>query len=405
MQPIAQTWSVYHAAMHTALLTINAGSSSLKFALFSLDEVKAGPQRRYRGLVANIGGRGGFSVRDAEGKVVRQTEEVASDHEEALAMTLAWCGEMLAGGVLLAVGHRLVHGGDRYFEPTLVDEALIYALRRYEPLAPLHQPHNLNAMAALIRLHPELPQIACFDTAFHHTQSPFAASFALPRRFAQAGIRRYGFHGLSYEYLAGVMPEVLGKAADRRVVVAHLGNGASLCAMKARKSVATTMGLTPLDGLMMGTRCGALDPGVVLYLQQHLGMSTAQVAELLNEQSGLLGVSGISPDMHTLLQSDAPSAREAIGLFVHRVCRELGSMAAALGGLDTLVFTAGIGEHAVEVREAILEQSAWLGFSLDHEANRHHGPCLTTPQSRASAWVIATDEEQVIARHTWRLTI
>jgi len=284
-----------------------------------------------------------------------------------------------------------------------VHETLIASLRRYEPLAPLHQPHNLNAMAALARQHPELPQVACFDTAFHHSQSPLAAGFALPQRFAQAGIRRYGFHGLSYEYLAGVMPGVLGEVADRRVVVAHLGNGASLCALQGGRSVATTMGFTPLDGLMMGTRCGALDPGVVLYLQQQMGLSVAQVATLLNEQSGLLGVSGISPDMHTLLRSDHPSAREAITLFVYRVVRELGSMAAALGGVDALIFTAGIGEHAAEVREAILEQSAWLGLAIDREANCCHGPRLTTPQSPASAWVIATDEEQVIAHHTWRL--
>lgn len=391
--------------MKTALLTINAGSSSLKFALFSLEHQALGLQRRYRGLVANIGGRGGFSVRDEQGAKVLNSAEVAADHEQALSLTLEWCREVLSGAAPLAVGHRVVHGGDRYFAPRRVDESLISELRRYESLAPLHQPHNLNAMAALMRLHPELPQVACFDTGFHHTQSPLAASFALPKRFAEAGIRRYGFHGLSYEYLAGVLPRVLGGVAEGRVVVAHLGNGASLCAMQGRKCVATTMGFTPLDGLMMGTRCGALDPGVVLYLQQRMGMSTAQVSELLNGQSGLLGVSGISPDMHTLLRSSEPAAREAVALFVYRVGRELGSMAAALGGIDALVFTAGIGEHATEVREAILEQAAWLGFAIDREANQRHGPCLTTARSSASAWVIATDEEQVIARHTRRLAI
>lgn len=390
--------------MNAALLTINAGSSSLKFALFSVDDSASGPQRRYRGLVENIGGRGGFWVRDAQGAPVLRSAAVASDHEQALSMALAWCRETLAGGVLLAVGHRVVHGGERFSVPVRVEEEMIAELRRYESLAPLHQPHNLNALAALARLHPELPQVACFDTAFHHDQQPPATSFALPRALAQAGVRRYGFHGLSYEYLAGVLPDILGAAAEGRVVVAHLGNGASLCAMKGRKSVATTMGFTPLDGLMMGTRCGALDPGVVLYLQQHMGMSVAQVAELLNQHSGLLGVSGISPDMHTLLQSREPAAREAVALFAYRVGRELGSMAAALGGIDALVFSAGIGERAVPVREAILEQAAWLGFELDREANRRGGPCLTTAQSAASAWVIATDEEQVIARHTWRLS-
>lgn len=390
--------------MNNALLTINAGSSSLKFALFSLDDKAAGPQRRYRGLVGNIGGRGGFSAWDGDGNTLLDSGEVAADHEQALSMTLVWCREKLGGGTLQAVGHRVVHGGERFSAPVLVDETVLAKLRHYEPLAPLHQPHNLNAMVALARLHPELPQIACFDTSFHHTQSPLAAGFALPRRFAQAGIRRYGFHGLSYEYLAGVLPDTLGEAAEGRVVLAHLGNGASLCAMKGRRSVATTMGFTPLDGLMMGTRCGALDPGVVLYLQQHMGMSVTQVAELLNERSGLLGVSGISPDMHILLQSGEPEAKEAVDLFVYRVCRELGSMASALGGIDALVFSAGIGERAAVVREAILEQAAWLGFAIDREANRNHALCITRADSTASAWVVPTDEELMIARHTWRLS-
>jgi acetate kinase len=390
--------------MNAALLTINAGSSSLKFALFSLDDEAAGPQRRYRGLVANIGGRGGFTVRDAQGDTVADSGAVAADHEQALAMTLDWCREALGGESLQAVGHRVVHGGERYFAPVRVDGTVLDELRRYESLAPLHQPHNIRAMAALARTHPELPQVACFDTAFHHTQSRLAADFALPRALAQAGIRRYGFHGLSYEYIAGVLPTHLGEAAEGRVVVAHLGNGASLCAMAGRRSVATTMGLTPLDGLMMGTRCGALDPGVVLYLQQQRGMDVAEVATLLNEQSGLLGVSGISSDMHTLLQSEDPEAKEAIALFVYRVGRELGSMAAALGGIDALVFCAGIGERAAAVREAILRQAAWLGFDLDPEANRRHGPRITRAQSAASAWVIPTDEEQVIASHAWRLS-
>lgn len=391
--------------MNNALLTINAGSSSLKFALFSLDEDASKPQRRYRGVVANIGGRGGFSVKDVNGAIALQSSAIAADHEQALSMCLDWCMEALAGGTLQAIGHRVVHGGERFTSPVRVEEAVLEQLRHYESLAPLHQPHNIKAMAALAQIHPELPQVACFDTAFHRTQSSLSSTFALPRLLAQAGIRRYGFHGLSFEYLAGKMPETLGDVAEGRVVVAHLGNGASLCAMKGRKSVATTMGMTPLDGLMMGTRCGALDPGVVLYLQRQMRLNVEQVAELLNERSGLLGVSGISPDMHTLLRSSESAAREAVELFVYRVCRELGSMAAALGGIDALVFTAGIGEHAAEVREAILEQAAWLGFSIDYEANRHHGPCLTQAQSRASAWVIATDEEQVIAQHTLRLMI
>lgn len=394
----------HNQVMDNALLTINAGSSSLKFALFSVDGNESGPQRRYRGLVANIGGRGGFSIKDAQGHGVLDSREVAADHEQALSMILQWCRKTLVGGVLQAVGHRVVHGGERYVHPVLVDAQVLDELHRYEPLAPLHQPHNLNAIEILGKLHPQLPQIACFDTAFHHEQPSLAVRFALPRPLAQEGIRRYGFHGLSYEYLAGVLPDYLGKDAEGRVVLAHLGNGASLCAVRERKSVATTMGFTPLDGLMMGTRCGALDPGVVLYLQQHMGMNVAQVAELLHEQSGLLGVSGISADMHILLQSEKQSAQEAVDLFIYRVVRELGSMAAALGGIDALVFSAGIGERASVVREGILEQSSWLGFAIDREANRSHASCITCNESAASAWVIPTDEELVIARHTWRLS-
>jgi acetate kinase len=395
----------YFLAMQSALLTINAGSSSLKFGLFSVDEATEGPQRYYRGLVADIGGRGGFSVRDAQGAVVLNAGVVAADHDQALAMTLDWCREKLKGVTLQAVGHRVVHGGERFSVPVRVDGEVLAELRRYESLAPLHQPHNLRAVSALAKLRPDLPQVACFDTAFHHSQSTLARSFALPRELAEAGIRRYGFHGLSYEYLVGVLPDYLGEAAEGRVVLAHLGNGASLCAVKARKSFATTMGMTPLDGLMMGTRCGALDPGVVIYLQQQCGYSAAQVAMLLSEQSGLLGVSGLSSDMHTLLQSREAAAQEAIDLFVYRVCREIGSMAAALGGMDALVFTAGIGERSAAVRRAILEQAAWLGFAIDDEFNRRHGPRITRADSAASAWVIPTDEELVIARHTWRLSM
>lgn len=392
------------SVIKNALLTINAGSSSLKFALFSLDNTEAEPQRRYRGVVANIGGRGGFTVRDTEGQKVVDSDRVAADHEQALTMALEWCRESLSGGTLMAVGHRVVHGGERYAAPMRVTEAVLEQLRGYESLAPLHQPHNLDAIASLARRHPELPQIACFDTAFHHGQSALATHFALPRELTQAGLRRYGFHGLSYESIAQMLPDYLGETAQGRVVVAHLGNGASLCAMQDGKSVATTMGLTPLDGLMMGTRSGAIDPGLVLQLQRAHGMGVEQVHRLLNEQSGLLGVSGISRDMHTLLQSGAPAAQEAVALFVYRIVRELGSMAAALGGIDALVFSAGIGERAAPVRQAIVEGSSWLGFELDIQANQRHGPCITRPGSRPGAWVIPTDEEQVIARHTWAVS-
>ncbi len=286
----------------------------------------------------------------------------------------------------------------------VVDASVTAELRRLIPLAPLHQPHNLAAIAAISKLHPTLPQIACFDTAFHHSQSEIATAFALPRRLADEGIRRYGFHGLSYEYIAGVLPDILGpRAADGHVIVAHLGSGASLCAIKKRNSVATTMGFTALDGLPMSRRCGNLDPGVLLYLMQEKGMTAAEVSDLLYNESGLFGVSGISDDMRTLLASDEPSAKAAVALFVYRIGRELGSMAAALGGVDALVFTAGIGEHAAEVRRRVCEDAAWLGVDLDESTNVTGGPLITGTDSRTSAWVIPTDEDLMIARHAWTL--
>jgi acetate kinase len=253
-----------------------------------------------------------------------------------------------------------------------------------------------------MRLHPALTQVACFDTSFHHTQSAVATAFALPRKLSEEGVRRYGFHGLSYEYIASVLPEVLGaRLAEGRVVVAHLGNGASMCAMHQRKSVATTMGFTALDGLPMGQRCGNLDPGVVLYLMQQKRMSAEAIVDLLYHDSGLFGVSGISNDMRTLLASDDPHAAEAVDLFVYRIGRELGSLAASLGGLDALVFTAGIGEHAAEIRRRVSEDAAWLGIEFNRDANDRNDPCLSRPGGKASAWVIPTDEDLMIARHTF----
>jgi len=273
------------------------------------------------------------------------------------------------------------------------------------PLAPLHQPHHLSAIAALAKLHPRLPQVACFDTSFHRSQPELATRYALPRNLTDEGIRRYGFHGLSYEYIAGVLPEMLGEAGARgRVVVAHLGNGASMCAIKEGRSVATTMGFTTLDGLPMSRRCGALDPGVVLYLMQQKGLSADAVSELLYQSSGLLGVSGLSDDMKALLASSDPNAAEAVSLFVYRIGRELGSLVAALGGFDALVFTGGIGEHAGEIRRRVCRDASWLGLQLDEAKNRAGGPRITTGDSRTSAWMIPTDEDLMIARHTWSLT-
>jgi acetate kinase len=387
------------------ILILNAGSSSIKFSVFP------GHQRPSRqgiiceGECEGIGHRVHFTAKDRTGvSLVDEVLTEAATHEDALAALLRWLEDHFLANQLVAAGHRVVHGGSLYAEPVLIDAAVTAALRGLVPLAPLHQPHNLAAIAAISKLHPGLPQIACFDTAFHHTQSEVATAFALPRRLKAEGIRRYGFHGLSYEYIASVLPDILGPAAaDGRVVVAHLGSGASLCAIHRRKSVATTMGFTALDGLVMGRRCGNLDPGVTLYLMQEKGMTAAEVSNLLYSESGLFGVSGISDDMRALLTSDDPSAKQAVDLFVYRIGRELGSMAAALGGIDALVFTAGIGEHATEIRRRVCEDAAWLGVDLDQAANGSGGALIARPGSRTSAWVIPTDEDLMIALHAWQV--
>lgn len=388
--------------MSDAILVLNAGSSSIKFSVFP---GHARPDREdllCDGECEGIGDRLHFTAKDRAGASLIDELPAGITHEDALCELLRWIERYFRNHRLVAAGHRVVHGGLRYTAPVLIDASVIDELRRLIPLAPLHQPHHLAAIAAISKLHPALPQVACFDTAFHHTQPEVATSFALPRRLTAEGIRRYGFHGLSYEYIASVLPDLLGPvAANGRVVVAHLGSGASMCALSERKSVATTMGFTALDGLPMSRRCGNLDPGVVLYLIQEKGMTADEINTLLYQDSGLLGVSGISDDMRVLLASDRPSAMQAIALFVYRISRELGSMAAALGGLDALVFTAGIGEHASEIRRLVCDGATWLGLDLDQSANATDGPCLTKSGSRTSAWVIPTDEDLMIARHTW----
>ena len=299
----------------------------------------------------------------------------------------------------------MVHGAEKFSQPVLLDAEIIETLHRYIPLAPLHQPHNLAGIAAMRQCLPEVPQVACFDTAFHRSQPEIAQLFALPRAITAQGVRRYGFHGLSYEYIAEALPMHLGQErANGRVVVAHLGNGASMCAMQGRRSIASTMGFTAVDGLMMGTRCGSLDPGVLLYLMENHGMDAKALTRLLYKESGLLGVSGLSQDMRHLLASDQPAARQAVRLFCYRIVRELGSLAAALGGLDALVFTAGIGEHAAPVRQAVCAEAAWLGIELDAAANRANAKCISTAASKVAVLVLPTNEEWMIARHTFALT-
>ncbi len=384
------------------VLVLNAGSSSIKFSTFSL--AAAAPERALRGQVAE-------SPAGARLVARRGTEVVADQllapgplrHADALPSLLGFIRAEAGSAGLSGVGHRVVHGGLEFMAPAVVDADTLGRLERYVPLAPLHQPHNLAAIRLLADALPGVPQVACFDTAFHRTIADVAQVYALPARFAAAGVRRYGFHGLSYEYVASVLPALDERAAAGRTVVLHLGNGSSMCAMRDCRSVATTMGFTAVEGLPMGTRSGSIDPGVLLFLQDELGYGVRDVERLLYHESGLLGMSGISADMRELLASDAASARLAVDVFVYRAGRELGSLAAALGGLDAIVFTAGIGENQPEVRERICAGAAWLGLELDREANLRHGPRISTPGSRVAAWVMPTDEELVIARHVQRL--
>ena len=386
------------------ILTINSGSSSIKFTLFPAGGELGRGMVLYNGQIDGIGDEPRFVAVDSIGhQIANERLQTGATHEDALGLLLRWLERHFTDHRLAGAGHRVVHGGSVYTAPVVVNPGVIEDLERLAPLAPLHQLHNLAAIKALTKLHPKLLQVACFDTAFHCTQPQVATAYALPRALTEAGIRRYGFHGLSYEYIASVLPEYAGQAAEGKVVVAHLGQGASMCAMEARRSVATTMGFTGLDGLPMGHRCGTLDPGVVLYLMVEKGMNIDTVTDLLHNRSGLLGVSGLSDDMRTLLASNDPHAEEAIQLFVYRIGRELGSLAAALGGLDALVFTGGIGEHAAAVREQVCKHAAWLGITLEIHANAIGGPCITSAESRVTACVIPTDEDLMIARHTARL--
>ena len=384
-----------------AIAVVNAGSSSVKFSLF----LRRGDalDLRLRGQFESLSGKPRFVAKDAAGRtVVERTwdEGARLGHAGALAHLVEFLRGHGEGARLIGVGHRVVHGGLEYAEPVRLDETVLVKLDKYVPLAPLHQPHNLAAIRALAARAPDLPQIACFDTAFHRTNPELAQMFALPYALHEAGVRRYGFHGLSYEYIASRLPSVDEKAATGRTVVLHLGNGASMCALSSGRSVASTMGFTAVDGLPMGTRAGSLDPGVVLYLIDERGMDTRAVEKLLYQQSGLLGVSGIASDMRTLLASDSPRARLAIDLFVYRIGRELGSLAAALGGVDAIVFTAGVGENSAEIRARVCRAARWLGVELDDAANAVGGPRISTATSRVAAWAIATNEELMIARHT-----
>jgi acetate kinase len=389
--------------MTPVLIVLNAGSSSLKFQVFDMPD-EAEPRLAWKGLYEGLGGDAHFIVRDTNGAILDERswdpgEELG--HEEALMHLIAWLREHQEGRKLVAIGHRVVHGGAAFSSPVLVDESVLQSLEVLVPLAPLHQPHNLEPIRIVRRRLPGMPQVACFDTAFHQSQSDIATLFALPREMRERGVRRYGFHGLSYDYIASVLKHYDPRLAEGRVIVAHLGNGASLCALQGGVSIATTMGFSALDGLPMGTRCGAIDAGVVFFMLREMKLSPEAAERMLYTKSGLLGVSGLSNDMRVLRANAAANAeaKRAIDLFVYRILREIGSLVSALGGIDGLIFTAGIGENDVATRAEVIAGLAWVGLALDEAANRAGGPRISAG-SGPTAWVIPTNEELVIARQT-----
>lgn len=384
--------------MPDAILILNAGSSSLKFSIF-LEGDK--PKLLVRGQLEELFTQPHFIARDGNAHVVGKREwESGTElgHQQAVEFLFEWGrAEGIREYRIVAAGHRVVHGGVKFTTPVLIDSHTLVELEKLVPLAPLHQPHSVAVIRAVARRAPQLPQVACFDTSFHRSQPAVAQAFALPRHYAQQGVLRYGFHGLSYEYIASQLAEL--ETIGARTVVAHLGNGASMCALRGGKSIATTMSFTPIDGLPMGTRCGAIDPGVLLYLLKK-GLDLPGLEKLLYYESGLLGVSGISSDVRTLLSSPEAAAAEALDLFLYRCRRELGSLTSALGGIDSLVFTGGIGENAAAIRARICRDAEWLGLELDGKANARGGPLITQVGSRVRAWVIPTNEELMIALHT-----
>ncbi|MBA6287896.1 acetate/propionate family kinase [Colwellia sp. MB3u-4] len=391
--------------MNDAVLVINAGSSSIKFALYSFATPSS--QALLSGKVVNIGQSPTLYAIDAKGNDLTNNDLAAfndqTTHEALIKWLIEWLNHHNQGYKIKAVGHRVVHGGRDFLTPTILTVSVVKHLKTLIPLAPLHQGHNLAAIEAFFNWAPELPQVACFDTSFHSTQPALAQLFALPREYSDKGIIRYGFHGLSYQYIASCLPQYLGTLANGRVIVAHLGNGASMCALKQRQSVATTMGFTALDGLMMGQRCGSLDAGVVIHLLRHYKMSVEEVEHMLYKESGLLGVSGISSNMQILEQSNDPQAKQAIDLFCYRAARELAALVSTLCGIDAIVFTAGIGENSAAIRGQICQHLTWLGVSLNASKNRQHKSVISQDDSSVKVLVIPTNEEIIIAQATQEL--
>lgn len=390
--------------MNDNALVLNAGSSSLKFCIYQ--KPQGGDWRlEARGQIEGIGTSPLMTIKDAAGnKIVdNKLDDKLKNVSEAIDPLAVWLRAQYGGSRVLGVGHRVVHGGKKYSDPVIITPQVIEDLSQLIPLAPLHQPYNLAAIKAVSERLPDVPQVACFDTGFHSGHDEVIELVPLPEDFRNKGLQRYGFHGLSYEYIASALPQVAPEIAGGRVIVAHLGSGASMCAMRNGKSIDSTLGFTALDGLAMGTRPGSLDPGVILYLFQSLGLSAKEVETILYKKSGLLAISGISNDMRDLLGKDEPAARLAVDYFVFRAAKEIGALAAVLGGIDGLVFTAGIGENSAEIRRRICESSKWLGIKIDNEANTENRPKISATDSSISVWVIQTNEELMIARHTARL--
>lgn len=390
--------------MSDAIGVLNAGSSSIKFSIFVADGDEL--TLHLRGQIEGLFTAPKFVAKDGGGSVVAERawgEGTRLGHDGGIQHLFEYLRKELAQHRLIGVGHRVVHGGMQYAGPVRIDANVLQALERLVPMMPLHQPHNLAPIRAIMERRPELGQVACFDTSFHHSNPPVSRLFGLPYEFAEAGIRRYGFHGLSYEYIASVIPTFDAAAAAGRTIVLHLGSGSSMCAMLGGRSMANSMGFTGVDGLVMGTRSGSLDPGVLLFLMDQRKMDARAIEKLIYQQSGLLGISGVSSDMRTLLASDEPRAKLAVDLFVYRIGRELGSLVAALGGLDAMVFTGGIGEHAAAIRSRVCRDANWAGVRIDDAANAAGGPRISATNSVVSTWVVPTNEELVIARHTRQL--
>lgn len=392
--------------MSRLILTLNAGSSSIKFALYDAGE--EGLTQTHKGQVEGIGSAPHFVAKSVGGQLLAESyweaASIGQGHARAFGQIWSWLDAISAGERLMAIGHRVGHGGERYDRPVLIDAEVIQELTRLIPLVPLHQPNNLAPIRAIATDHPGLPQVACFDTSFHRGRETVTEQLALPRTLLDRGVKRYGFHGLSYEYIAQKLRELAPEVAGGRVVVAHLGSGCSMTAMRDGRCVDTTMGFSALDGVPMGTRPGALDPGVLLFLMREDGLGVEELEDLLYKRSGLLGLSGVSNDLRALHASEDPRAAEAIDFFVYRVGQILGSLCASVGGLDALVFTAGVGENDADIRARVCRDAAWLGIEIDPEANADRRLCISPSGKSPSVWVIPTDEERMIAEHTWRLS-